>query len=85
MVGEVSFLEHEGGPGLDHFFGVAGLVVICRRGKRHEECGLPCCCEFRDSGCAAAGHDEIGLGEAGGHVIEESAHPPSGGSAPLSR
>jgi len=39
--GQVGFLEHDGGAGIDHFFGVALLVIVGGGGKGNEQAGFP--------------------------------------------
>ena len=37
VIGEVGLLQHHGRSGLDHLFGVARLVVVCRGCKGNEQ------------------------------------------------
>ena len=74
---QVCLVEQHSRAGLDHLLGVAALVVVGGGGKGNQQGGLAGGGQFGHRGCAAAGHDQRGLGKAGGHIVEEWADLPA--------
>jgi len=74
---QVPLQQHDGSPGIDHGFSIVALVVVGGGGKGHQQAGLAGGSQLSHRGCAAAGHDQIGPGKAGRHVVEEGAHLPA--------
>ena len=69
--------EHFGGPCLNHGLGIAALMVVSGGGKGHEQGGLAGGSQFRYGRCATARHDQVGGGEACGHVVEVGTNLPA--------
>ena len=64
-------VQHDGGAGLDHLLGVALLMIVGGGGEGNQQGRLAGGGELGHGGCAAAGHDQVRLREAGGHVVEK--------------
>ena len=77
--GQFLFCEEDGGAGIDHLLRVAFLVVVGGRGEWNEQGRFACGGKLGDGGRSAAGHDQAGLAEVGGHVGEKCADLPAVG------
>ena len=74
---EIGLLQHDGCSSFDHGLGIAFLVFIGGGGERDEQCGLAGSGQLGHGGGSAAGHDQIGAGKAGGHVVAKGPHLPA--------
>ncbi len=67
----VVLLEQLGSAALDQVFGIAGLVVIDRRGERHQHTADAHRAQLGQGGSAGPAHHHIGPVVGGGHVLDE--------------
>ena len=74
---EIGLIEQKSRAGLDHLLGVAALVVVGGGGKGNQQGRLTGGGQFGHRRCAAAGHDQAGLCELSGHIVNKRLHIPT--------
>ena len=83
--GELRLRHHEGRADCGENPRVRRLVLVEGAGQRHQDRGSPDHREFRDRRCARPGDDEMGVGHAARHVLEEGLHLHADGEARIVR
>ena len=73
LCAQLALWNQQRGAGLREQFGIAQLMIVSRAGKRHEQSALARRRNFGNRGCAGAADDQIGIGKALRHVVDECA------------